>query len=97
MQAVFGLIVIDGLQLKVSKPFPTRNKVALLGHIVDHTGVAVNPSKVQNIRHMPVPINKTELCSFLGFAEYYRQFIKDFAKIPISLHLETYRNHDIQS
>ncbi len=38
------------------------------------------------IADWPVPTNPTEVRSFLGLAQYYRRFIKDFAKLALPLH-----------
>ena len=39
-------------------------------------GVTVRPEHVQVIRDWPLPTTKQELQSFLGFANYHREYIK---------------------
>ena len=41
----------------------------------------MNPKKIKDIINWPVPDTVTQLCSFLGFCNYYRKFIRDYAKI----------------
>lgn len=50
-----------------------------LGHIIDSSGIQVDPTKVQVVQDWPVPWSVGELQSFLGMANYYRKFIHHFA------------------
>jgi len=43
--------------------------------------------KVNGVLCWPVPKNIKKMQKFLGLANYYRQFIKDFARIAALLHL----------
>ena len=43
--------------------------------------------KVERVLNWPAPRNIKEVQKFLGFANYYRRFIKDFAKIAALLHV----------
>ena len=64
-----------------------------LGHIVSGKGLSVDPSKVEAIQNWQTPKNVTEVRSFLGLAAgYYRRFIKDFAKVAVSLTRLTKKN-----
>jgi hypothetical protein len=46
----------------------------------------MDPIKVQAITHWPTPRTLRELCGFLRFANFYRRFIKNFAKLTRPLH-----------
>ena len=49
--------------------------------IISKGKVAMDPKKVEAIVKWPVPENVKQVQSYLGFANFYRRFIKDFAKI----------------
>ncbi|MBW0582599.1 hypothetical protein O181_122314 [Austropuccinia psidii MF-1] len=52
-----------------------------LGHVVSGLSLGIDKTKVAAVMLKPMPQNKKEIQSFLGFAGYYRQHIKDFASI----------------
>ncbi|MBW0543460.1 hypothetical protein O181_083175 [Austropuccinia psidii MF-1] len=52
-----------------------------LGHFVSGLSLGIDKSKVAAVLLKPMPQNKKEIQSFLGFEGYYRQHIKDFASI----------------
>lgn len=68
-----------GLKLSPEKCKFFQKSVKYLGHIVSEKGVETNPEKVTALKSWPVPTNLKTLRSFLGFAGYYRHFIKGFS------------------
>ncbi|MBW0578099.1 hypothetical protein O181_117814 [Austropuccinia psidii MF-1] len=50
-----------------------------LGHIVSGLSLGIDKNKVASVLLKPIPQNKKEMMSFLGFASYYMQHLKDFA------------------
>ena len=52
-----------------------------LGHVVSKEGKQTDPKKMEAIHKWPIPTNVTEVRSFLGFTNYYQQFIKKYAKV----------------
>ena len=59
---------------------------AFLGHVISNDGVSTNPAKVRTVANWPVPINISELRSFLGLAAYYHRFVKNFAGMAAPLY-----------
>jgi hypothetical protein len=57
-----------------------------LGYIIDEGVVHVDPTKIQVIRDWPAPSTLTELCNFLGLANFYSRFVLGFSHItwPLS-------------
>ncbi|WMV18459.1 hypothetical protein MTR67_011844 [Solanum verrucosum] len=53
------------------------DEVAFLGHVVSTECVKVDPSKIQTVVEWRPPKSSTEVRSFLGFAGYYRRFVKE--------------------
>jgi hypothetical protein len=56
-------------------------EVDFLGVIIGPDGIKMDPSKLEAVRKWPTPANMKDIQKFIGFANYYRRFIKDFAKV----------------
>jgi len=61
-------------------------EVRFLEVIIGEDGVRIEKEKVQGVIEWPVPRNVKDVQKFLGLANYYRWFVKDFAKIAKPLH-----------
>ena len=69
------------LYLKTKKCEFFREKVTFLGHVISHNKVEMDPKKIQIIKDWGSLETKKDVQRFLGFANFYRRFIKNFAKI----------------
>ena len=73
------------LYAKLSKCQFWLDRVAFLGHVISVEGVSVDPKKIEAVVNWKPPKNVSEVRSFLGFAGYYRKFVKGFSKIAAPL------------
>ena len=83
-----------GLKLKPSKCSLFQKEVNFLGHVVGGEGIKCDPDKVAAVQEWPTPTNVAEVRSFLGLANYYKRFVKDFSHI--ALPLTTLTQKDVQ-
>ena len=94
LQQVFDCLKSAGLKIQPSKCHFLQKKVNFLGHIVSSEGVSPDPSKTDRAKGWPTPKSVQEVQQFLGLANYYRRFIKNFATIAKSLHQATEKKTD---
>jgi len=85
LQQVFQRIRDSGLKLAPRKCKFFHERVVYVGHQVSNSGIAPDPEKSACIRDWPRPKTPEDVRRFLGFAGYYRKFVKDFAKIAAPL------------
>src|ERR1700755_1418077 len=76
----------NNLFLKPEKCSFYQKAVDYLGVIVGHGQVKMDPVKVKGITEWPTPTNLHELHSFLGFGNYYKDFIPDYSHMTCPLH-----------
>jgi len=62
-------------------------EVEFLGVVIGPKGEKMQREKVEGVLNWLVPRNVKEVQKFLGLANYYRRFIKDFARIAVPLHV----------
>lgn len=73
------------LRLKPSKSEFHKQRIEFVGIIVSYNGLEVNPDKVARVTEWKEPTTIKEVQEFLGFVNYYRQFIKGYSKIAVPL------------
>ena len=68
-----------GFKCKPSKCEILRDSIKYLGRMVNRHGVRPDPEAVDAVLTWEAPRTDTQLLSFLGFVNYYREFIKGYA------------------
>jgi len=56
-------------------------KVNFLGVVMGQEKIEMKENKVTGVLNWPVPKMVRDVRKFLGLTNYYRRFVKDFAKI----------------
>lgn len=82
---VLERLAIANLTAKPSKCHIGYHSLEVLGHIVGSDRLSPNPDKIEVIKNASRPKTKKQVRSFLGLAEFYRKFVKDFSRIASPL------------
>ena len=62
-----------------------KKETEFLGYIISTEGVKMNPKKVQAVRDWKTPKSVKDVQSFLGLANFYRKFIRNYSRITTPL------------
>ncbi|MBW0588120.1 hypothetical protein O181_127835 [Austropuccinia psidii MF-1] len=76
---VLKKILQVNIKISLKKCYFGFHELKALGHVVSGLSLGVDKNKVAAVLLKQMPQNKKEMMSFLGFSNYYRQHLKDFA------------------
>ena len=68
-----------------------QDEVCFLGYVVSSKGISMEVKRIKVVRKWPEPKSVRDIQVFLGFANFYRQFIQGFSRIaaPLTSMLKT--------
>ena len=81
LRKILGKLREQHLYAKASKCEMLKTSVEFLGQQISSGGMTPTEAKLKAVKDWTVPKDVRDVRSFLGFANYYRRFVKDFAAI----------------
>nr|GEV30773.1 putative reverse transcriptase domain-containing protein [Tanacetum cinerariifolium] len=76
LKIILKLLKKERLYAKFSKCDFWLDSIQFLGHVIDRSGVYVDPAKIEAIKSWTAPTTPTGVRQFLGLVGYYMRFIK---------------------
>jgi len=86
----------NNLYIKPEKCMWKARKIRLLGVVIGPNGIEMEAEKVDEVLNWPQPKNMKDIRKFLGLANYYRRFIKDFARVARPMNMLTWKDEKWQ-
>ena len=84
LREVFECLREAGFKLRVAKCDFMKSEIKYFGRVVAAEGIKPDPKAFSKLRDWEIPRNKTQMQSFLGFANYYCEFIPWHAKWDVT-------------
>ena len=80
-----------GLYANLKKCRFHKDKVRFLGFVVSRDSIKIEEERIDAVKKWPKPKSRRDIQIFIGFANFYRHFIKDFSRIaaPLTAMLKT--------
>jgi len=82
----------NNLYIKLEKCVWKVRKIRFLGIVIEPNGIEMEEKKINEVLSWPEPKNVKDVRKFLGLANYYRRFIKDFAQVARPINVLTRRD-----
>jgi len=79
----------NNLYVKLEKCVWKVQKIGFLEVVIGSNGIEMEKKKVNRVLSWLMPKNIREIRKFLGLTNYYRRFVKDFARIVRLMNLLT--------
>lgn len=81
IKKIFQRLKQVNLKIQIDKCRFAAESTPFLGHMVTRDGIRTNRNTVEGILKIKVPTNVKGIKQFLGMADFYRKFIRDYTKV----------------
>ena len=85
VKLVLQRLLENRLYVKAEKCEFHVSSVSFLGFVVEKGQLKTDPAKVLAVAEWPTPTTRKQLQRFLGFANFYRRFIRDYSRVAAPL------------
>ena len=92
VKQVLHRLAENDLYLKPEKCEFDKTKTEFLGLIISQGNIEMDPIKIKGVSDWPTPKKLKDVQAFMGFANFYRRFIKDFSEIARPMNNLTKKN-----
>lgn len=89
LQIVLNVLTVAGFSFNITKWSFLKTSVQYLGYNVSATEIRPNAQKMVALTALPPPQSVTSLRQFIGFATFFKQFIKEFSQLMKPLYFLT--------
>ena len=89
MEEVLKRLEENNLYIKLEKCVWRVQKIGFLGVVIGPDGIEMEKEKMDGVLSWPEPKNVKDIRKFLGLANYYRRFIKNFAQVARPMNVLT--------
>jgi len=86
----------NNLYIKPEKYVWKSRKIGFLGVVIGPNRIEMETEKVNGVLSWPQPKNVKDVRKFLGLANYYKRFIKDFAQVARPMNVLTQKDEKWQ-
>ena len=86
LKLIFERFRKHNLYRKASKCFLGHSELEFVDKVVSEKGLQISRTKIKSILDFPLPTVSKQLKSFLGTANYLRDFVKDYSILSQPLH-----------